>query len=206
MEIAEILHLSPVIPVVTLQDVRDAIPLAKTLIAAGVSVLEITLRTDVGLEAIKTINENVPAMLVGAGTVLEPEQFQDAKRHGARFAVSPGITPRLINAAKQIGIPYLPGAVTSSEIMAAREMGFPILKFFPAELSGGIKMLKALAPIFPEIQFCPTGGITRSNMKEYLQLENVISVGGSWIAPENLIKEKKWEEIGILAKEIIRDI
>lgn len=204
MEISEILHLSPVIPVVTIKNSRDAIPLAKALLAGGISVIEVTLRTAVALDSIKAIRENVPSIMVGAGTLLESEQFQQAKMAGASFVVSPGLTPSLINAAKQTGLPYLPGAVTPCEIIAAREMGFHTLKFFPAEVSGGIAMLKALLPIFPEIQFCPTGGITRINMNEYLALKNVVAVGGTWIAPENLIEEKNWDAITSLAKAAIQ--
>lgn len=200
MEISEILHTSPVIPVVTLNDSRLAVPLARALLAGGIHVMEITLRTAVGLDAIKAVKQNVPAMIIGAGTLVEPEQFAAAKTAGANFVVSPGLTPALLTAAKQIGLPYLPAAITPCEILAAKEMGFSTLKFFPAELAGGVNMLKALLPIFPDIKFCPTGGITRANMKDYLNLKNVIAVGGTWLAPKSLIEEKNWDAISALAR------
>lgn len=200
MEISEILHLSPVIPVVSISDPRLAVPLMRALMAGGITVVEVTLRTDAALDAIKVITQNLPTAIVGVGTVIEPEQFVNAKAAGAHFVVSPGLTPPLMNAAKQIGLPYLPGAVTPCEILAAKQMGFSTLKFFPAELSGGINMLKALAPVFPDIHFCPTGGITRANMKDYLGLKNVIAVGGTWLAPKHLIEEKNWAAISALAR------
>ena len=204
MEIQEILQLSPIIPVVTIKNARDAVQLARTLLAAGVNVIEITMRTPAAVSAIRAVNDALPNMMVGAGTLLEPAQFEEAKKAGARFLVSPGVTPPLVNAAKQVGLPYLPGAITPCEIMAAKQLGFNVLKFFPAELAGGIPMLKAMAPVFPDIQFCPTGGITRTNMRDYLALENVIAVGGTWIAPENLIANQDWDGIGVLAREAVR--
>jgi 2-dehydro-3-deoxyphosphogluconate aldolase/(4S)-4-hydroxy-2-oxoglutarate aldolase len=200
MEISEILHLSPVIPVVTISDPRLAVPLMRALIAGGITVIEVTLRTEAALDAIKVIAQNIPTAIIGAGTVIEPEQFVAAKAAGAHFIVSPGLTPPLMTAAKQIGLPYLPGAITPCEILAAKQMGFSTLKFFPAELAGGINMLKALAPVFSDVQFCPTGGITRVNMKDYLSLKNVIAVGGTWIAPKHLIEEKNWDAISALAR------
>lgn len=204
MEIQEILQLSPIIPVVTIKAPRDAVQLARTLYAAGISVIEITLRTPAAIAAISAVNDALPNMIVGAGTLIDAAQFEAAKKAGARFLVSPGLTPPLMTAAKQVGLPYLPGAITPCEMMAARQMGFSVLKFFPAELAGGIPMLKAVAPLFPDLQFCPTGGITRTNMRDYLALKNVIAVGGTWIAPEHLVETQDWDGIGVLAREAVR--
>lgn len=206
MEIAEILHLSTVIPVVTVHDARFALPLARALIAGGVKVIEVTLRSPAAFDAIRVISESLPNIVVGAGTLIAPEQFDKAKAAGARFVISPGLTPALLSAAKKTGLPYLPGVMTVCEIMGAREMGLTALKFFPAEVAGGVGMLKHLAPIFPEMHFCPTGGINRVNMKDYLALENVIAVAGTWITPKNLIDAKNWDAITLLAREAIKDV
>jgi len=204
MQIIEILRLSPVIPVVTIDDTQQAIPLARTLLANGISVMEVTLRTEAAADAIRAINNHLPNMIVGAGTLLEPKQFELAKEAGARFVVSPGLTPPLMAAAKQVGLPYLPGAITPCEIMAARQMGFKVLKFFPAEIAGGVDILKAYLPVFPDVQFCPMGGIMRANVKEYLALKNVVAVGISWLTPKNLIEAKDWEAIGSLTEQALQ--
>jgi 2-dehydro-3-deoxyphosphogluconate aldolase/(4S)-4-hydroxy-2-oxoglutarate aldolase len=202
MEMIEILHLSPVIPVVTIHKVADALPLAHALLAGGINVIEITLRTPAAVEAIKIINQTLSsAMVIGAGTLLEPQQFAIAKKAGARFAVSPGLTPELAKAAKEVGLPYLPAAITPSEMMKAREMGFQALKFFPAQPANGLAMLKSLAPVFPDMQFCPTGGITIETMHDYLELKNVVAVGGTWLTAAHLIEQKAWATITELAKQ-----
>jgi 2-dehydro-3-deoxyphosphogluconate aldolase/(4S)-4-hydroxy-2-oxoglutarate aldolase len=202
MEMIEILHLTPVIPVVTINNAEYALPLARALLAGGINVIEITLRTSTALEAIKIINQSLSsAMVVGAGTLLEPQQFALVKAAGALFAVSPGLTPELAKAAKEIGLPYLPAATTPSEMLQARQLGFHALKFFPAQPSNGLMMLKALAPVFPDLQFCPTGGITVETMHDYLALKNVVAVGGTWITAPHLIEQKAWDTITGLAKQ-----
>ncbi|MGB6976642.1 MAG: bifunctional 4-hydroxy-2-oxoglutarate aldolase/2-dehydro-3-deoxy-phosphogluconate aldolase [Gammaproteobacteria bacterium] len=202
MEMIEILHLTPVIPVVTIDKAEYALPLARALLAGGINVMEITLRTPEALEAIKMINQSLSsAMVTGAGTLLEPQQFAAAKAAGARFGVSPGLTPELAKAAKEIGLPYLPATITPSEMLQARQMGFHALKFFPAQASNGLAMLKSLAPVFPDIQFCPTGGISVETMHDYLALKNVVAVGGTWIAAPHLIEQKAWDTITSLAKQ-----
>lgn len=201
MEIRQLLENCPVIPVVALDDTRHAISLARALFNSGVSILEISLRNPAAYDVIKAIKQTLPQMIIGAGTLLDPEQFNLVKEAGADFAVSPGLTPPLMQAARRANVPYLPGAVTTCEIMAARQMGFKTLKFFPAEVLGGTKMLKALTFAFPDVQFCATGGITRANMYDYLHLENVVAVGGTWLAPKHLIAEKDWDTIASLARQ-----
>jgi 2-dehydro-3-deoxyphosphogluconate aldolase/(4S)-4-hydroxy-2-oxoglutarate aldolase len=202
MEMIEILHLTRVIPVVTIHNVEHALPLAHALLAGGINVIEITLRTPQALEAIKIINQSLSsAMVIGAGTLVEPAQFEIAKAAGARFAVSPGLTPELSKAAKEVGLPYLPAAITPSEMLQARQMGFHALKFFPAQASNGLTMLQSLVSVFPDLQFCPTGGINVETMHDYLTLENVIAVGGTWITPAHLIEQKAWDKITGLAKQ-----
>lgn len=180
MTIKEILQQATVIPVMVIEELNTAVPLAKALVAGGLRVLEITLRTPVALEAISQIRAAVPEAIVGAGTVLRPEQFTAIKAAGAAFAVSPGLTQALHSAADQMQIPYLPGAVTASEIMAAMDLGYRTLKFFPAEAHGGITTLKGYQAIFAGLQFCPTGGIKQETAANYLALDNVAAVGGTW--------------------------
>ncbi|MBL8583301.1 MAG: 2-dehydro-3-deoxy-phosphogluconate aldolase [Rhizobiaceae bacterium] len=190
----------PVIPVLKIDDVAHAAPLARALARGGLRVIEITLRTDAALDAIKAA-ATVPEAVVGAGTILNAHQFHQAVAAGSRFIVSPGLTPQLLDAASASPVPLLPGAVTSSEIMAAKEAGLDFLKFFPAEQSGGAAYLKALASPFAGIRFCPTGGIAANNARDYLSLPNVVCVGGSWSAPDALVKAGKWDEIEELARE-----
>jgi 2-dehydro-3-deoxyphosphogluconate aldolase / (4S)-4-hydroxy-2-oxoglutarate aldolase len=200
MDIRQIVSTAPVIPVITLRQAASAVPLARALVAGGLPVIEMTLRTPVALEAIRAIAAAVPDAIVGAGTVTEPAGFAAATAAGARFAVSPGFTPALSAAAKHTGLPFLPGVMTSSEIIAALGAGHELLKFFPAEPAGGIAALKALAGPFPQVTFCPTGGIHAELAKAYLALSNVIAVGGSWVTPQAAIDAGDWAEITRLAK------
>jgi 2-dehydro-3-deoxyphosphogluconate aldolase/(4S)-4-hydroxy-2-oxoglutarate aldolase len=190
-----------VIPVIRLEHVENAVPLARALAAGGLRAVEITLRTEAALEAVMRIAEDVPEAIVGAGTVLDAHQFELAIKAGARFIVSPGMTQELLDAARDAAAPLLPGAITPSEIMAAREEGYSLLKFFPAEQAGGADFLRALASPLPAIRFCPTGGITAANAGRYLTLPNVLCVGGSWVAPQALIAAGDWKGITRLARE-----
>lgn len=200
-KLLSLLNGQPVIPVLKIANVADAVPLARALSRGGLRAIEITLRTADALEAIRRVAAEVEEAVVGAGTILDARQFDEAARAGSKFIVSPGITSQLLDAAKDSPVPLLPGAITPGEIMAAREAGLRFLKFFPAEQSGGAAFLKALASPIPDVKFCPTGGITARNAADYLSLPNVICVGGSWVAPDDLIKAGKWDEIEALACE-----
>lgn len=186
--------LAPVIPVLVVDDVKDAIPLAEALIAGGLPVLEVTLRTAAALAVIREM-ARVGGGYVGAGTVLTPTQVYRAKDAGACFAVAPGATETLIRACEDASLPLLPGAVTASEVMEAMEYGFDMLKFFPAETSGGASALKALSAPLPGVSFCPTGGVTAQNARTYLDLANVACVGSSWIAPKSATESGDWTGI-----------
>jgi len=191
----------PVIPVVKIERVEDAVPLTRALARGGLRLVEITLRTRDALECIRRAAAEVEEAVVGAGTILDHAQFADAAKAGARFIVSPGVTTNLLGAAADSPVPLLPGAITPGEIMLARDAGLDFLKFFPAEQAGGAGFLKALASPFAGIRFCPTGGISPKNVREYLSLPNVICVGGSWVAPDDLVKAKDWAGIEALAHE-----
>ena len=191
-----------VIPVVIIKNADNAVKLAQTLVANGVSKIEITLRTSAALEAITRISHEVPEALVGAGTVLAPAHADAAIKAGAKFLVSPGSTPTLINHLKSVGVPFLPGCATVSEALSLIEQDIPVAKFFPAEESGGVPFLKGISTVLQAIKFCPTGGININNYKSYLELPNVICVGGSWIAPGSAIDEGHWDEIALLASQI----
>ena len=197
--IAKICGAAPVIPVLTIDRVEDAQPLARALIAGGLPALEITLRTDAALEAIAAIAE-VEGAMVGVGTLLTPAQVQDAKAAGAIFGVSPGATPSLIAAALEFDLALLPGAATATEAMRLLEQGFTFQKFFPAEAAGGALALGSMAGPLPQITFCPTGGVTPENAKTYLALPNTLCVGGSWIAPKALVATGAWDEITQIAR------
>jgi len=197
--IAKICAAAPVIPVLTIDRVEDAQPLARALIAGGLPALEITLRTDAALEAIAAIAE-VECAMVGVGTLLTPAQVQDAKAAGAIFGVSPGATPSLIAAALEFDLALLPGAATATEAMRLLEQGFTFQKFFPAEAAGGALALGSMAGPLPQITFCPTGGVTPENAKTYLALPNTLCVGGSWIAPKALVATGAWDEITQIAR------
>ena len=197
--IAKICVAAPVIPVLTIHRIEDAQPLARALVAGGLPALEITLRTDVALEAIAAIAE-VEGAMAGVGTLLTALQVKNAKACGATFGVSPGATRTLISATKEFDLPLLPGAATATEAMNLLEQGFTYQKFFPAEAAGGASALGALAGPLPQITFCPTGGISPQNAKDYLALPNTLCVGGSWIAPKALIVAGAWDEITKIAR------
>lgn len=191
----------PVIPVLKIDRVADAVPLARALAAGGLRVIEITLRTDDALECIRRAASEVPEAIVGAGTILNPKQFDEAAKAGSQFIVSPGLTNDLLKAAAASPIPLLPGCITPGEIMGARDAGLDFLKFFPAEQAGGVPFLKALASPIADVRFCPTGSVTAKSAPDYLALPNVVCVGGSWVAPDAMVKEGRWAEIEALARE-----
>ena len=193
--LAELLRLSPVIPVITIDRLEDAVPLTRALIAGGLRLLEITLRTPVALSAAEAIIANVPEAIVGVGTVLSKRDLTLASEIGAQFALSPGATPGLLEAAAAQNLPFIPGVATSSELMSALEHGFDIMKFFPAVPAGGIATLAALSGPFPQVKFCPTGGVGEANMREWLAQPNVIAVGGSWLTPAADMRAGAWETI-----------
>lgn len=199
MTLLDIMRTSAVIPVIAIDDPDHAVPLAKALVAGGIRVLEVTLRTKHGLGAIKAMSA-VEGAIVGVGTLTQPEEFAAARDAGAVFGVSPGLTPALIAAAKSSGLPLLPGVMTPSEVMAAREQGFQQLKLFPAVPAGGVGMLNALAGPLGDITFCPTGGISIDTAPQFLKLKNVACVGGSWLTPKDLMQAGDWDGITALAK------
>lgn len=190
-----------VVPVLKIADTAHAVPLARALARGGLPMIEITLRTASALEAIRRVAGEVEEAIVGAGTVLDARQFEEAAKAGSKFVVSPGITGNLLAAASNGEVPLLPGAITPAEIMTAREAGLTFLKFFPAEQAGGAAFLQALASPFAGISFCPTGGVNVRNAASYLSLPNVACVGGSWIAPDDLVRAGRWDTIEMLARE-----
>lgn len=191
---------APVIPVLVIEDAAHAAPLAEALIAGGLPVLEVTLRTPAALDAIAAMS-GVPGGIVGAGTVLTPDDVRAAQDAGAQFAVSPGATDRLLDACEAAGLPILPGAATASEAMRLLERGYGVQKFFPASAIGGAPALKALGGPLPQVRFCPTGGIDTANAADYLALDNVLCVGGSWVAPRQLVQKGEWAAITGLARQ-----
>lgn len=197
----DVLRLSPVMPVVVIDDAAHAVQLARTLLAGGVKTVEITLRTAPALAAIRAIATEVPEMIVGAGTVLTADDLEAAIAAGARYALSPGGTPKLMKAARKQSIPFIPGVATASEVQRGLELGYRCFKFFPAEQLGGVSALKALAGPFPSIRFCPTGSITPEKAPSYLALDNVLCVGGSWIAPADKIRSGDWAGIEAAARQ-----
>lgn len=194
------LALAPVVAVVVIERVEDAVPLARALVAGGIRAIEVTLRTPVAPEAIRAIADEVDRACVGAGTVLRPGDFVVAKQAGARFNVSPGSTDTLLAAADGIDVPWLPGAATASEALALFERGYRLQKFFPAAAVGGVEHLRSLAGPLPGIRFCPTGGIDAANAARYLALPNVVCVGGSWLTPRDLVAAQDWPAIESLAR------
>jgi 2-dehydro-3-deoxyphosphogluconate aldolase / (4S)-4-hydroxy-2-oxoglutarate aldolase len=196
----EICRLAPVIPVLVIDDLAHARPLAEALVAGGLPALEVTLRTAAALDAIRAMAE-VPGGVVGAGTLLTPADVRAAKAAGATFGVSPGATDRLIAACEEEGLPLLPGAATASEIMALLEKGYTVQKFFPAEQAGGAAYLKSIGSPLPQVSFCPTGGISLALAPDYLGLKNILCVGGSWVAPKDAMARGDWAEITRLARE-----
>lgn len=198
--ITRIMRTAPVIPVITLEQEASALPLAEALVAGGLPVLEVTLRTPHALAAIRAIKQAFPDAIVGAGTVISRTQFQQALDAGAEFIVSPGFTPELLACARSTAVPFLPGVNTPSEIMQLLTHGIAAMKFFPAEAAGGIAMLKAIGAPLPQALFCPTGGITPQNAGDYLALPNVACVGGSWMVTKALVDAQRWDEVRALAR------
>jgi 2-dehydro-3-deoxyphosphogluconate aldolase/(4S)-4-hydroxy-2-oxoglutarate aldolase len=197
----EVMNDAPVIPVIVLTEVAHAVPLARALVAGGIRMLEVTLRTPVALACMEAIVREVPQAVVGAGTVRSAADAQAAAMAGARFAVSPGYTSAVGKACHELGLPLLPGVATGSEIMAAQEDGYTALKFFPAIQAGGVAMLKAWQGPFGDVKFCPTGGISGGNAGEFLRLSNVICVGGSWLTPPEVVARGDWAHITQLARQ-----
>ncbi len=199
MTLLDIMRTSPVIPVIAIDNIDHAVPLARALVAGGIRVLEVTLRTAHGLPAIRAMAEQVPDAIVGVGTLTQSQEFAAARDAGAVFGVSPGLTPSLIEAAQKSGLPLLPGVMTPSEVMAAREAGFRQLKLFPAVPAGGIGMLNAISGPLPDVTFCPTGGISQETAGQFLACGNVACVGGSWLTPKDALQAGDWSRITALA-------
>ncbi|NHH89616.1 bifunctional 4-hydroxy-2-oxoglutarate aldolase/2-dehydro-3-deoxy-phosphogluconate aldolase [Pseudoalteromonas sp. MB47] len=201
MSIEKILSSAPVVPVVVIEKLEDAAPLARALYNGGLKALEITLRTPIAAEAVKLMKEAVPEAYVGTGTVVDKATFNASVEAGADFMVSPGVNDELLALAKDTGIPFLPGAATPSEVMKLASHGFKFLKFFPAEAAGGTAMLKSIGGPLPQVTFCPTGGISLETAPNYLALKNVICVGGTWMLDKQLIENKDWQAIEALARQ-----
>ena len=199
----QILTSGPVVPVIVINKLEHAVPLAKALVAGGVRVLEVTLRTACAVEAIKAIAKEVPDAIIGAGTVLNPEQLAEVTAAGAQFAISPGLTEPLLKAANAGPIPLIPGISTVSELMLGLDAGLREFKFFPAEANGGVKALQAIAGPFPQVRFCPTGGITPNNYRDYLALKSVLCIGGSWLVPADALESGDYARITQLAQEAV---
>lgn len=199
-QLAAILAANPIIPVITISKVADAVPLARALVDGGITALEVTLRTPAAPDAIERIVKEVPEAIVGVGTIRSAGDVAQAVRLGAKFLVSPGTTGGIYRAVAQAKLPFLPGVATASELMAALDQGFDTVKFFPAVPAGGIAAIKALAGPFPQVRFCPTGGISEGNFLEWLAVPEIIAVGGSWLAPASAIKAGNWKEISAIAR------
>jgi 2-dehydro-3-deoxyphosphogluconate aldolase/(4S)-4-hydroxy-2-oxoglutarate aldolase len=201
----DVLNAGPVVPVIVIKKIDHAVPLAKALLAGGIKVLEVTLRSDVAIEAIRRISKEVPDAIVGAGTVASPEDLEAVAEAGGIFAISPGLTPTLLTAANEGPIALIPGISTASELMFGMEIGYTEFKFFPAEAAGGVNMLKSIGGPFPHITFCPTGGISPKNYNQYLSLANVACVGGSWVVPSKAIEAGDWNVVTSTAAEAIKN-
>ncbi|MCV6612317.1 MAG: bifunctional 4-hydroxy-2-oxoglutarate aldolase/2-dehydro-3-deoxy-phosphogluconate aldolase [Amphritea sp.] len=198
-----VLESSPIIPVIAIQKLEHAAPLASALADGGLPVIEVTLRTPAALQAIETIRKTVPEVTVGAGTILNPAQFQEAIEYGSQFIVSPGSTTALLEYGTTQDTPFLPGIQTVSELMTGIEAGYRVFKFFPAAISGGVAAIRSLQGPFADIRFCPTGGITADNVSDYLALENVICAGGTWLAPQAMVEAEDWQGITRLARDAV---
>ncbi|WP_334020321.1 bifunctional 4-hydroxy-2-oxoglutarate aldolase/2-dehydro-3-deoxy-phosphogluconate aldolase [Alteromonas sp. S015] len=199
----EIFAAGPVVPVLVINDVEKAVPLAKALMEGGIKVLEVTLRTPAAIDVIKRIAQEVPDSLIGAGTVTNAQQLKAVVEAGAKFAISPGMTADLLKAGMDSEIPLIPGISSTSDLMKGKDAGYTHMKFFPAEASGGVKAIKSISGPFPDVTFCPTGGIGPNNYHDYLALNNVKCVGGSWLAPDDAIEAGDWARITQLAKEAV---
>ena len=204
MKIDEILNAAPVVPVIVIERIEQAVPLAQALVDGGLRVLEVTLRSDVAMQAVAQIAKSVPDAILGVGTVTRPGQFDECRQAGATFAVSPGLTDALTAASRAAQMPFLPGVFSPGEVMRAQEQGFNRLKLFPASQAGGVGMLKALQGPLPDVVFCPTGGIGAANFVEFLRLPNVACVGGSWVCPADAVNAGNWDRIRQLAEQASR--
>jgi len=202
-QLHSLLRTASIIPVVTIDHAEQGVPLARALVAGGLNLIEITLRTPAALDAARAIIQEVPEAIVGIGTALKPDDLKQAESLGAQFVLSPGAEPELLAAAASSRVPFIPGIATASELMAALKFGFDTVKFFPAGAAGGIPALKALSGPFPHVRFCPTGGIDSTNAKEWLSLSNVLAVGGSWICPPADMTNKAWDRITARAREAL---
>ncbi|MUH71095.1 bifunctional 4-hydroxy-2-oxoglutarate aldolase/2-dehydro-3-deoxy-phosphogluconate aldolase [Psychrosphaera haliotis] len=200
---AEVFAAGPVVPVLVIDRVEDAVPIANALVAGGIKVLEVTLRTPVAMDVIREIATHCPEAIIGAGTVTNAEQLKQVTEAGAKFAISPGLTPDLLDAGNNGSIALIPGVSSISELMVGLDKGYSHFKFFPAEASGGVQSLKSIGGPFPDVKFCPTGGINPSNYQDYLALDNVLCCGGSWLCPDSVVKEQNWDEITRLAKTAV---
>lgn len=200
----QLFNQGPVVPVLVIKDVAHAVPLAKALIEGGIRVLEVTLRTPAALDVIREIASKVPQAMIGAGTVTNAAQLKEVAEAGAKFAISPGLTTELLEAGNQANIALIPGVSSISELMKGRDLGYTHFKFFPAEASGGIKALKSIGGPFPDVVFCPTGGISANNYLDYLALPNVRCVGGSWLAPDDVVEAGDWSKITELASQAVK--
>lgn len=198
-----ILTTGPVVPVIVVNDLAHAVPMAKALVAGGVRVLEVTLRTPVAMDALKAIIQEVPDAIVGAGTVINTQQLAEVTAAGAQFVISPGITEPLLQAAVEGTVPLIPGISTVSELMTGMQYGLREFKFFPAETNGGVKALQAIAGPFPQVRFCPTGGISPKNYRDYLALKSVLCIGGSWLVPNDALASGDYQRITELAREAV---
>lgn len=199
----EIFAMGPIVPVLVIENVEDAIPIAKALMAGGIRVLEVTLRTENALQVIRKIADELPDAMVGAGTVTNPQTLRQAQEAGAKFAISPGMTRELLEASGEASIPLIPGIASISELMTGIDAGLDHFKFFPAEAIGGAKSIKSIAGPFPDIRFCPTGGINKDNMNNYLSLKNVSCIGGSWLVPADAVANKDWDQITAITKAAV---
>lgn len=206
MRAEEVMRISPIVPVVALENAEDALALAEALLEGGIAVMEITLRTEAALKAIESIAKSMPQMHVGAGTVLNALSFKGAVDHGAQFVFSPGISTELMQTSKNLSISLIPGVATASEVMLAHNSGFDYCKLFPATAVGGVETLKAFSGPFSSMRFCPTGGVSLGNLNEFLSLENVLCVGGSWIVPKEAIAQKNFKEVTRLCREALQSI
>lgn len=205
-QIAELIRQATVIPVLTIERLEDAVPLARALVAGGVRMLEVTLRTEVAVDAAKAIIAGVPEAIVGIGTILNGDDLARAEALGAKFGISPGATPELLTAATASRLPFAPGIATASELMQALAHGFDVVKFFPAEQAGGIKALRALAGPFPHVRVCPTGGIGEANAATWLAEPNVLAVGGSWLCPAADIRAGNWAGITAMCAQAMKSL
>ena len=206
MRAIDVMKISPIVPVIALERADDALALAEALLEGGIAIMEITLRTEAGLKAIEAVSKSLPQMHVGAGTVLNTLDFKSAVDHGAQFVFSPGISKELMLTSQELEIALIPGVATASEVMLAQNNGFDCCKLFPATVAGGTQALKAFSGPFASMRFCPTGGVSLNNLNDFLSLENVLCVGGSWIVPKEAIAEKNFQKITTLCKEAMQAV